>query len=80
MTHNKDIRRMDLEISSASVSHSALYYCAVRPTVKGNTLTPYKNQSDLNNELRQPPENDDVCFGFVLLSGMCEFWECHHTS
>ncbi|XDV27658.1 hypothetical protein PO909_031158, partial [Leuciscus waleckii] len=30
MTNKKDIRRMDLEISSASVSFSALYYCAVQ--------------------------------------------------
>ncbi|KAI9518305.1 hypothetical protein NQZ68_038576 [Dissostichus eleginoides] len=32
-----------LSISSAAVTDSAVYYCAVRPTVTGNTTTPYKN-------------------------------------
>ncbi|KAK7163312.1 hypothetical protein R3I93_007376 [Phoxinus phoxinus] len=50
MANRKDSRHMELDISSASVSYSALYYCAVQPTVKGNILTPYKNQSDLNSK------------------------------
>uniref|UniRef100_A0A3P9HX57 Ig-like domain-containing protein n=1 Tax=Oryzias latipes TaxID=8090 RepID=A0A3P9HX57_ORYLA len=29
-------RQMDLQISSAAVTDSAVYYCAVRPTVTGN--------------------------------------------
>ncbi|XP_074506391.1 uncharacterized protein LOC141776586 [Sebastes fasciatus] len=29
--------QINLNISSAAVSHSAVYYCAVRPTVTGNT-------------------------------------------
>uniref|UniRef100_A0A8C1RZX9 Immunoglobulin domain-containing protein n=1 Tax=Cyprinus carpio TaxID=7962 RepID=A0A8C1RZX9_CYPCA len=35
----KEIKRVDLVIFSASVSDSALYYCALRPTVTGNTRT-----------------------------------------
>jgi len=33
----KEIKRVALEISSAEVSDSAVYYCAVVPTVTGNT-------------------------------------------
>ncbi len=43
INHRKTESRVDLIISFAKVSDSALYYCALRPTVTGNTSTQYKN-------------------------------------
>uniref|UniRef100_A0AAZ3QIA6 Ig-like domain-containing protein n=1 Tax=Oncorhynchus tshawytscha TaxID=74940 RepID=A0AAZ3QIA6_ONCTS len=48
LNHDNNVKRMDLEISSAEISSaevldSTLYYCVLEPTMKRNPDTLYKN-------------------------------------
>lgn len=40
---HQDIKQVDLKISSAVQADSAMYYCALVPTVTGNITASYKN-------------------------------------
>uniref|UniRef100_A0A3B3Q4G3 T-cell receptor alpha/delta variable 14.0 n=1 Tax=Paramormyrops kingsleyae TaxID=1676925 RepID=A0A3B3Q4G3_9TELE len=62
----KEKNRVDLELSSTEVTDSAVYYCALRPTVTGNSLTLYKNLTAFEQLMKFFFLITKLCFGTLL--------------
>ncbi|KAL7387419.1 hypothetical protein ABVT39_023234 [Epinephelus coioides] len=51
LTIKVEDKQINMNIFSAAVTDSAVYYCAVRPTVTGNTKILYKNIMSKDNTI-----------------------------
>ncbi|XP_029562036.1 uncharacterized protein LOC115157732 [Salmo trutta] len=57
---NEEKTRVDLMISSVELEDSALYHCALQPTVTGNSDTLYKNLSTYTVERKRNSFGDSI--------------------
>uniref|UniRef100_A0A673M3N3 Ig-like domain-containing protein n=1 Tax=Sinocyclocheilus rhinocerous TaxID=307959 RepID=A0A673M3N3_9TELE len=68
----KEIKRVDLIIFSAAVTDSAVYYCALQPTVTGNTTIQYRKP--IHNITVS--KNTMILHSVILLSALACKYHC----